>query len=51
MNKIPLVLPTLQIYNTLIKGVDHIKFNENLMWKNRINLIQNKISKSLDILH
>ena len=53
---IPLVLPTLKINNTLIKRVDHIKFlgvlfDENLTWKNHINLIENKISKSLGILH
>ena len=53
---IPLVLPTLKINNTLLKRVDHIKFlgilfDENLTWKNHINLIENKISKSLDILH
>ena len=52
---IPLVL-TSKINNTLIKRVDHIKFlgvlfDENLTWKNHINLIKNKISKSLGILH
>ena len=36
--------------------MDHIKFlgvlfDENLTWKNHINLIENKISKSLGILH
>ena len=51
-DNIPLVLPTLKINNTLIKRVDHIKFlrvlfDENLTWKNHINLIENKISKSL----
>ena len=55
-DNIPLVLPTLKINNTLIKRVDHIKFlgvlfNENLTWKNHTNLIENKISKSLGILH
>ena len=53
---IPLVLPTLRINNNLIKRVDHTKFlgvlfGENLTWKNHINLIENKISKSLGILH
>ena len=53
---IPLVLPTLKINNNLIKRVDHIKFlrvliDENLTWKNQINLIENKISKSLGILY
>ena len=47
-DNIPLVLPTLKINNTLIKRVDHIKFlgvlfDENLTWKNYINLIENKI--------
>ena len=55
-DNIPLVLPTLKINNTLIKRVDHIKFlgvllDENLTWKNHINLIENKTSKSLGILH
>ena len=60
-DNISLVLPTLNINNTLIKQVDHIEFlgvlfNENLTWKNYINLflknlIENKISKSLGILH
>ena len=55
-DNIPLVLPTLKINNTLIKRVDHIKFlgvllDENLTWKNQINLIENKTSKSLGILH
>ena len=47
-DNIPLVLPTLKINNTLIKRIDHIKFlgvlfDENLTWKNHINLIENKI--------
>ena len=55
-DNIPLVLPPLKINNTLIKRVGHIKFlgvllDENLTWKNHINLIENKISKSLGILH
>ena len=55
-DNIPIVLPTLKINNTLIKRVDHIKFlrvliDENLTSKNHINLIENKISKSLGILH
>ena len=53
---IPLVLPTLKINNTLLKRVDHIKFlgilfDENLTWKNHVNLTENKISRSLGILH
>ena len=55
-DNIPLVLPTLKVNDTLIKPVNHIKFlgvlfNENLTWKNHINLIENKLSKSLGILH
>ena len=55
-DSIPLVIPTLKINNTLIKRVDRIKFlrllfDENLAWKNHKNLIENKISKSLGILH
>ena len=50
-----LVLPILKITNTLIKRVDHTKFlgvlfNENLTWKNHINLIENKISIRLGML-
>ena len=53
---IPLVLPTIKINNTLIMQRDHIKFwgvlfDENLTWKNHINLIENKISKSLGNFH
>ena len=55
-DNISLVLPTLKINNTLIKQVDHIKFlgvlfDENITCKNHINLIENKIAKSLGILH
>ena len=55
-NNIPLVLPTLKERNTVIKWVDHIKFfsvlfGNNHIWKNHINLIENKTSKSLGILH
>ena len=55
-DNIPLVLPTLKINNTFIKRVDRIKFSgvlfdEKLRWKNHINLIENKISKNLGILH
>ena len=53
---IPLVLPKSRQSNTLTIWVDHITFwralsYENLTWKNQIKLIQNKISKGLDILH
>ena len=55
-DNIPLVLPTLKIDNILLKRVDHIEslgvlFDENLTWKNHVYLIENKISKSLGILH
>ena len=55
-DNIPLVLPTLKINNTLTIWVDHIDFlgvllDGNLTWKNHINLIENKTSKSLAILH
>ena len=50
------MLTTLKINNTLIKRINRNKFlgvlfNENLTWKNPINLIENKISKTLGILH
>ena len=55
-DNIPLVLATSKINNTLIKRVYHIRFlgvifDENLTGKNYINLMENKISKSLGILH
>ena len=55
-DNIPLFLPTLKINNTLTIRVDHIDFlgvllDGNLTWKNHINLIENKMSKSLGILH
>ena len=55
-NNIPLVLPTLKERNTVIKWVDHIKFfsvlfEKNHIWRNHINLTENKTSKSLGILH
>ena len=45
-DNIPLVLPSLKINNTLITRVDEIKFlgflfDENLTWKNHINLVDN----------
>ena len=51
-----IILTNIKVNNTPIKRVDHIKFlrvlfDENLTWKNHINLIENKISKSLGILH
>ena len=56
MDDISLVLSTLKVNNNLIRRVGQIKFlgvlfDENLGWKNHINLIENKISKSLGILH
>ena len=55
-DNIPLFLPTLKINNTLTIRADHIDFlgvllDGNLTWKNHINLIENKMSKSLGILH
>ena len=53
---IPLKLPDLYINNINIKREHTMKFlgimfDENLTWKNHINLINNKISKNIGILY
>ena len=53
---IPLSLPLLEINQCVIKRVQSIKFlgvivDENLNWKNHIDLVHNKISKSVGILY
>ena len=55
-DSISLVLQTLKIKNSFLKLVDHIKFlgvlfDENLTWKNHINLIENTISTDLGIFY
>ena len=54
-DKIPLV-STLKINSTFIKRADHITFlgvlfDENLTWKNHINLTKDEISKNVGILY
>ena len=52
---IPLNLPILKINETEIKRVQSIKFlgviiDENLTWKNHIELLENKIAKNIGVL-
>ena len=54
-DNIPLNLPVLKINETVIKRSSSLKFlgvivDENLTWKNHINLIENKISKNIGVL-
>ena len=55
-NKIPLNLPSLKIDQTEIKREQSLKFlgvlvDENLNWKNHIDLLLSKISKSIGVLY
>ena len=52
---LPLRLPRLQINNIAIKHTSNIKFlgvilDENLSWREHINVIQSKISKNIGII-
>ena len=54
-DNLPLVLPDLFINNVKIKSENSLKFlgvmtDENLTWKTHIELVENKISKSIGIL-
>ena len=53
---IPLVLPSLKISRTEIKREQSVKFlgvmiDENLNWKNHIDTLLNKVSKSIGVLY
>ena len=55
-DNLPLQLPVFKINNYEIKRSSSIKFlgvmvDENLNWKDRINVIENKLSKNLGLLH
>ena len=55
-DNLPLQLPVLKINNYEIKRSTSIKFlgvmvDEHLNWKDHINIIENKLSKNLGLLH
>ena len=55
-DNLPLQLPVLKINNYEIKRWTSIKFlgvmvDEHLNWKDHINVIENKVSKNLGLLH
>ena len=54
-DNLPLVLPVLCINNAKIKRENSLKFlgvmiDENLIWKTHVELVENKVSKSVGIL-
>ena len=54
-DNLPLVLPDLRINNAKIKEENSLKFlgvmiDENLTWKTHVELVENKVSKSVGIL-
>ena len=55
-DSLPSQLLTVTFNNTEIKRENSIKFqgviiDENLTWKNRIEVVENKISKNIGVLH
>ena len=55
-DNLPLQLPALKINNYKIERSSSIKFlgvmvDEHLNWKDHINIIENKLSKNLGLLH
>ena len=56
MNSLPSQLPTMTFNNIEIKRENSIKFlgviiDENLTWKNHIEVVENKISKNIGVLY
>ena len=54
-DSLPSQLPTMTFNNIEIKKENSVKFldaiiNENLTWKNHIEVIENKISKNIEVL-
>ena len=54
-DSVPLQLPTMTFNNIQIKRKDSVKFlgviiDENLSWKNHIEVIENKISENIGVL-
>ena len=55
-DSVPLQLPTMTLNNIEIKRENSIKFlgviiDENLTWKNHIEVVENKISKNIGVLY
>ena len=55
-DSLPLQLPTMTFNNTEVKRENYIKFlgviiDENLTWKNHIEVVENKISKNNEFLY
>ena len=55
-DSLPLHLPTMAFNNIEIKRENSIKFlgvsiDENLTWKNHIEVVENKISKNIGVLY
>ena len=53
---IPLQLPAMTLNNIEIKRENSVKFlaviiDENLTWKNHIEVVENKISKNIGVLY
>ena len=55
-DNIPLLLPKLKINNILIKRSNQIKFlgiviDENITWKDHIDIVEKQVSKSIGVLY
>ena len=55
-NSLPLQLPAMTLNNIEIKRENSVKFlgviiDENLIWKNHIEVVENKISKNIGVLY
>ena len=55
-NSLPLQLPAITLNNIEIKRENSVKFlgviiDENLTWKNLIEVVENKISKNIGVLY
>ena len=55
-DNIRLKLPSLQLYGNIIERLNSVKFlcvilDEHLTWKKHIQLIENKVSKNVDVLY
>ena len=55
-DSLPLQLPAMTFNNIEIKRENSVKFlgiiiNENLTWKNHIEVVENKISKNFGVLY
>ena len=55
-DSLPLQLPAMTFNNIEIKGENSVKFlgviiDENLTWKNHIEVVENKIPKNIGVLY